>query len=389
MHVGFSLLTLFPGRVGGSETNVRGLLEQFAAGNGPERVTVLANRHVAQAYRSLARGPVSLHEVRSYRAGEGDVTRAAAMAAAALAPRLAARDVPGDIDVLHHPVTVPIPRLPGVPTVTTLLDLQHHELAQSFSLGERLLRRWGYDGAARRADLVVTISEHARRQIGELGGVRADRIETIPLAVDRTRFNPTPTQADCALAARLPARFVAYPANLWPHKNHARLVKALAAASDREVELVLSGQTYGRLDSLFALAAQVGVANRVHHIGYLEPREMPALLRRAQALVFPSLFEGFGLPPLEAMACGCPVACSESSSLPEVVGEAGLRFDPTSVEEIAGAISRLSTDEALRASLRTAGIERSATFSWAAAARAHVDLYRRAAEMRRESRRPR
>jgi glycosyltransferase involved in cell wall biosynthesis len=386
VHVGFSLLTLFPGRVGGSETNVRGLLEQFADGKGPERVTVLANRHVAEAYRSFERGPVTLHEVRSYRAGDGNLTRTAAMAAGALAPRLAARDVPRDLDVLHHPVTVPIPRLPQVPTVTTLLDLQHHELPESFPRAERLYRRWAYDGAARKAEIVITISDHARERIAAMEGIDADRVATVPLGVDRTLFNPTRTADDEALAKRLPARFIAYPANLWPHKNHGRLVEALAETPDPELELVLSGQTYGRLDSLFELARRAGVAKRVHHIGYLQPGEIPALLRNARALIFPSLFEGFGLPPLEAMACGCPVACSDRGSLPEVVGDAGLRFDPTSVQEMAGALERITTDGELRGRLRTAGIERSLAFSWAAAARRHVELYRRAAEIRRESR---
>ena len=109
MHLGYSLLTLFPGRVGGSETNVRGLLGEFADGNGPERVTVFANRFVAAAYGEYERGPVSLHHVRSYRAGNSIPTRALAMSAARALPRLAARDVP-PVDVVHYPVTVPIPR---------------------------------------------------------------------------------------------------------------------------------------------------------------------------------------------------------------------------------------------------------------------------------------
>ena len=235
MHVGYALLTLFPGRVGGAESNVRGVLGQFADGNGPERVTVLANRHVEAAYGGYERGPVELRRVRSYRAGDRDITRLLAMAAAGVAPRLVARDVPRDLDVLHHPVTVPIPRLRGVPTVTTVFDLQHHELPQFFSRGERLYRRWAYDGAARRADLVLTISEYSRRTLVELGGVPADRVEAIHLGIDHERFHPTPTTADDDLCDRLalPERFVVYPANLWPHKNHARLVDALAEAYAR------------------------------------------------------------------------------------------------------------------------------------------------------------
>ena len=389
MHVGFSLLTLFPGRVGGSESNVRGLLGQFADGNGPERVTVLANRHVMAAYGPYARGPVSLHEVHSYRPGDGNLTRLLAMTAAGLLPRIAARDVPRDLDVLHHPVTVPVPQLVDVPSVTTLLDLQHHELPESFPPAERLFRRWAYDGAGRRADLVVTISEHARAQIAAMEGIGPDRVESVPLGVDTGRFNQSPTEGDRALAARLPARFVVYPANLWPHKNHARLVEALAHVPDRDLHLVLSGQTYGRLDALLGHARRAGVADRITHAGYLQPEEMPALLRTARALVFPSLFEGFGLPPLEAMACGCPVACSSTGSLPEVVDEAGLLFDPRAPGEIAGTIDSVTSDDAVRARLIASGLERARHFTWAAAARRHVALYRRAAAMRREPRSPR
>ena len=167
MHVGFALLTLFPGRVGGSESNVRGLLGEFAQGHGPERVTVLANRHVAGAYE--ASGPVGLHLVRSYRPGEGTLTRALAMAAALAAPRVAARDVPAGLDVVHYPVTVPIPRIQA-PTVVTLLDVQHHDLPGFFSRGEAAFRRRAYDRAARDADVVITISEFSKARIVEAAG---------------------------------------------------------------------------------------------------------------------------------------------------------------------------------------------------------------------------
>ena len=141
VHVGYSLLTLFPGRVGGSETNARGLLEEFRAGNGPERVTVLANRHVAHAYSRYAGGPVSLHHVRSYRAGDSLATRALAMGFARAAPRLVARDVPRELDLVHFPVTVPIPRT-SRPEVVTLFDVQHLDMPEFFSRSERRYRRW-------------------------------------------------------------------------------------------------------------------------------------------------------------------------------------------------------------------------------------------------------
>jgi glycosyltransferase involved in cell wall biosynthesis len=387
MHVAFALLTLFPGRVGGAESNVRGVLGEFADGNGPEQVTVLANRHVTAAYGGYARGPVALREVASYRPGDGNATRLLAMASAGLAPRLAARDVPRGFDVLHHPVTVPIPRLPDVPTVTTVYDLQHHELPEFFSRAERAYRRWAYDGAARAADIVLTTSEYSRERLVEIAGVEPERAIAIHMGIDHDRFTPAATEADGRLREelRLPERYVAYPANLWPHKNHARLVEALAAAP-ADLHLVLTGQDYGKLGELEQAARRAGVAERVHHLGYLQPEQVPALYRSAVAMVFPSLYEGFGAPPVEAMACGCPVACSTRGSLAEVAADAALTFDPESVEAIAAALVRIATDGALRDRLTAAGPAHAARFTWDAAARGHVDAYARAVELRRDSR---
>ena len=380
MHLGFSLLTLFPGRVGGSETNVRGLLGEFADGNGPDRVTVFANRFVAAAYGSYARGPVSLHRVRSYRAGSSIPTRALAMSAARALPWLAARDVP-PVDVVHYPVTVPIPRSHR-PTVVTVHDLQHHDLPQFFSRAERAYRRWAYDAAARSATMVVTTSEYTRGRVVELLGVRPERVEAVPHGLDAKRFAPA-ADGDEALLAQLdlPELFVVYPANLWPHKNHERLVDALAVQRARDVTLVLTGQPWGRLRQLMDRAARQGVAARVRHLGYIDPKTMPAIYRAARATIFPSLYEGFGAPPLEAMACGCPVAASLHGSLREVCAGAVLELDPGSVESIADALDRIVADDDLRQRLRAAGTERASRFRWSDAARGHTAVYARAAEL--------
>lgn len=361
MHVALSLLTVFPGRVGGSETLVRGLLGQFAQGNGPDRVTALANRHVMAAYGDYERGPVRLEHVRSYRPGDSNATRFAAMHAGRLFPVLGGHD----FDLVHYPVTVPVPRVRASRRVVTLMDIQHHVLPEMFSAAERRFRRWAYDNAARDADLVLTISEHARGGIVERLGTAPDRVEAIPLGVDHLRFRPDGPGPD-----GVPERYVVYPANMWPHKNHERLFEAFAQVEDPDLTLVLTGQTYGG-DALLA------GRDRVLHLGHVPPADLPALYRGAQALVFPSLFEGFGLPPLEAMACGTPVAASGEGALGEVVGEAGVMFDPRDVAAIAEAIARVTTDSDLRARLREAGLARAAGFSWQATAERHVAAYSR------------
>ena len=368
MHVGYALLTLFPGRVGGSETNARGVLEEFAEGRGPERVTVLANRHVASAYAAYERGPVRLHHVRSYRPGDGDLTRMAAMAGARVLPGRVARDLPRGLDVVHYPVTVPIPRPSGA-HVVTLFDVQHHDLPAFFSRAERAYRRWAYDNAARAADVVVATSAFSAERIALHVGVERSRIEVVHMGLDAERFSPEAGTADERLPD-LPDRFVVYPANLWPHKNHRLLVEAFGAVEDETLHLVLTGQTYG---------GPPPAGPRVHHLGHLPGELVPALYRRATAMVFPSLYEGFGAPPLEAMACGLPAAVSSRGSLPEVCGDAALSFDPESAEEMAAAIDKIAGDDALRATLRAAGLERAARFRWSTAAERHRAIYERAA----------
>jgi glycosyltransferase involved in cell wall biosynthesis len=388
VHIGFALLTLAPGRMGGSETYVRGLLREFGAGNGPERVTVLANGEVLDAYRPLARGGVALHRMPRYRPGRTPLSRAAAMVSGHLASRLIARAVPEGPALLHFPVTVTIPRT-RLPEVVTLFDVQHHDLPAFFSPAERGFRRLTYDAAARRAAMVVTTSEYSRGRAVEVLGIAPDRIEAVPLGIDLARFSPEPAEGD---AARLEALgvgrpYVLYPANLWPHKNHERLLDAMARAPSAELELLLTGQTYGRLGPLLERAARHGLGGRIRHLGYLDEGDLPALYRAARAMIFPSLYEGFGAPPLEAMASGCPVASSTRASLAEVCGDAALALDPESTEDIAAAIGRITGDDGLRARLAAKGLERARRFSWEAAAARHTAIYARVAATSPPSRR--
>ena len=368
MHVALSLLTLFPGRSGGTETYARALVREFGRGAGrDEAVTVLASPRVE---RALGQPRPPVHVVRSYRPGDSTRTRLTAMAYAALAPRAVARDVPTGFDVVHYPVTIPIPRADGAARVVSLNDVQHHELPEFFSAAERVFRRFAYDRAAKRADEVLTLSEHARAQIVERLGIPPARVTAIPCAVDHDRFRPEPDEHDAELP-ELPERFVLYPANLWPHKNHERLLRAFANAEVDDLELVLTGQTYGRV-------VPGPASRRVHHLGHLPFALLPALYRRATALVFPSLFEGFGMPLVEAMACGCPVAASDSGAIAEVCGDAALRFDPLDIDSIASAIRSIVNSDELRAGLRSAGLKRSSEFRWDDVAARHVAVYWRA-----------
>jgi glycosyltransferase involved in cell wall biosynthesis len=265
-----------------------------------------------------------------------------------------------DGDIVHYPLTVRVPSVER-PTVLTLLDIQHLDLPHFFPRGERLFRRLAYDRGARRADRVVVISEWVRERVIDRLGLDPDRVHAIHLGVDHDRFAPDPR------VAREP--FLLYPARPWAHKNHARLFQAFALvrAGRPELRLVLTGVGHD----------PSGLPPGVEALGGVSPTQLVSLYRRAAALVFPSLYEGFGLPPVEAMACGCPVAASNAGSLPEVMGDAAVLFDPHDAAAIAAGITE-ALDRATVLSAR--GPERAAGFTWDATARAHDRVYELAAE---------
>jgi glycosyltransferase involved in cell wall biosynthesis len=262
----------------------------------------------------------------------------------------------------------------------TLHDVQHHDLPSAFSLAQRRWRSVIYDRAARRCTFVVTDSDHARERIVDVVGVAPERIATVHLGVNAARFAAGSPAEDAARLAplRLPERFVYYPASLWAHKNHAALLDALALVRDRELGLVLSGATFGGLARFAADVARRGLERRVRHLEFVPDDAIPALYRAARALVFPSRYEGFGVPPLEAMACRCPVASSLAGSLAEVCGDAVAPLDPDDAEQIAAVVDELVDDDARRATLVRKGEQQVLRFTWARSADQLLEAYHRA-----------
>jgi glycosyltransferase involved in cell wall biosynthesis len=352
---------------------VRGLLGRFADRDEPA-VTMLATAEGGASYSSYRRGSLGIRVVSRHAAGAGGARRGLGMVAGLFVGRSATEG----LDLVHYPVTVPLPRT-RLPTVVTVHDLQHQDLPEAFGTAERLWRRWAYDRAARTATRVITPSEHSRRRVVEQLGIDPSRATAIPLGIDHDRFRPDREPDDESILEELGCdrEYVLYPANLWPHKNHARLLDGFAR-SRVNAQLVLTGQAYGGLPQLMARAAELGLAARVRHLGFVPSRAMPALMRGARGLVFPSLYEGFGSPPLEAMACGCPVASSDRGSLAEVCGDAALPLDPEGADSIAEAIVKLATEEDVRADLRERGLRHAAGFTWERAAAEHRRVYREA-----------
>lgn len=376
MRVAFSALTLIPGLFGGTETYARETFRALAAAPEDLEMTVIANDRSASVYAPIAEGTAAQVRVADgYRTSETIPGRFAAMGRAWLRPSAFAAQVGSKYDVIHYPFTVPLPKLQGAARVVSLHDLQHVVLPEFFSPQERTWRRIAYGRAAERADSVITISHASKDDIARFHGIDPGKIWVAYLGIDHQRFTPTPRADEDQRRKQLglPERFIFYPANFWPHKNHEVLFKALAQVSD--IELVLTGATYGREAELLALAHACGVESRVTHLGFVDHDDMPVLLRAAAALVFPSLFEGFGAPPIEAMACGTPVAVSDRGSLPEVCGPEAVAFDPSSFEATAEAIETVLqvNDERL-----PARVEWARKFTWEGSADQHRKAYRAA-----------
>ena len=346
--VGIALLTLVPGEIGGSETYARALTRALAE-HGTLDYAVYAPRVAPDAGGGLPTVVVD-----EYRRARTIPQRIAAMSAAALRPAPLLERM-REARALHYPLTVPLPR-PRRPHAVTLHDLLHLDRPRLFPRGERLLRRLAYDTAARRADRVVVPSAFVRDRAAELLGLDPTRVAVARHGIDRARFAP-------ADVAREP--FLLYPARPWPHKNHARLLEAFASLRRKRprLRLVLTGGGHERTPR------PEGVEVR----GLVSAEELVSLYQRAAALVFPSLYEGFGAPPLEAMACGCVVAAADIPPLREVCGDAAAYFDPLSPDSIADACAQ-ALDEAEE--LRRRGSGRVAQFSWQASARAHDAVYR-------------
>lgn len=348
MRVGLSMLTLVPGAMGGSETYARSLCRALAARRVLD-VTAFVPPIAPDAGEGLPTEVVD--EYRSGTTAAGKLRGVAVALGSPGAMRLRYRG----IDVVHHPFTVPVPRLPAR-VVITLHDVQHLDLPGMFSRAERAYRKVAYDRAARRADIVIVPTAFVRGRALERLGLEESRVRVIHHGVDHARFRPDGGERE---------PFLLYPARTWPHKNHRLLLEAFALLRrDRpELRLVLTG------GGTEALTGPPGVEAR----GAVPHAELVGLYRRAACLVFPSLYEGFGAPPLEAMACGTPVAASNAGSLPEVCGDAAVLFEPDDPRAIAAGVEAALTraDE-----LAQRGLERTAAFTWDAAAQRHEDAYR-------------
>ena len=380
MHVGLNLIFLVPGETGGMEVAARESIPALLAAAPPGmRFTAFVNREAAAAgggpwgeLLPAVAVPVNARNRVQWVLGEQT-----------LLPALAAR---AGIELMHSMAsTAPLwGRFRRVVTVHDLIYARFPEAHAGIrDKGMRLL----VPGAVRRSHRVIADSNSTRDDLVQLLGVDPTRIDVVPLGLGTLQREQPLPERDLRARLQLGERSVVLSLSAKrPHKNLLALIGALARiAPEMRPVLVLPGYPTAHEAELRAHAAALGIADDVRFSAWLSSAELEGLWAIARAFVFPSLYEGFGLPVLEAMARNVPVACSNASSLPEVAGDAAVLFDPHDEAAIASAIARLLVDETLRARLQARGLARVRRFTWDRTAQLTLESYARAMQRRQLS----
>jgi glycosyltransferase involved in cell wall biosynthesis len=292
------------------------------------------------------------------------------------------------VDVLHVQFTAP-PFAP-CPVVTTIHDLSFEHLPETFKRRSRTQLRLTVRRTARKAALILTLSEFSRRDIIETYAVDPERVIVTPAAAPK-HFQPVAADTELERIHErygIGANYLLSLGSIQPRKNLTRLIEAFqwlrkSRPDDALPQLVIAGKRGWLDDEVFRAAQRDGLNESVKFIGYVPEEDLPALYSGATCFVYPSYFEGFGLPVLEAMQCGAPVIAGNQTSLPEVAGDAALLFDPFDTRALGEAIARVIDHPDYRAELRARGLKRAAEFSWIATAHLTLKAYESAAASRR------
>ena len=284
------------------------------------------------------------------------------------------------VDVIHLPIQDGFTT--SVPSLYQPHDLLHLHLPELFSKWEWRRRETVYRTHSARAETVIAMTSWGKRDLVERYELPPEKVAVVPWGSVLWEY-PEPSESDLREIRdrlALPGAFALYPAQTWPHKNHERLLEALALLRDHDgirVSLVCPGRQNNHFRQIRRRVAELDLEEQALFPGFVSPLELRALYELALSLVFPSRFEGWGLPICEAFSAGVPVASSNATSLPDLVGNAGLLFDPDDTEQIADAVRRLWTDEGLRADLAQRGRERGKLFDFDRTARLLRAHYRR------------
>ncbi len=380
MKIGINLLPLRPGKNGGMEVYLRNLLEHLF------RIDTINQYYLITApYNDTSLNfsvpnctKIQIHEKKER--FQNTIFPLTTLFGKSEKSPQNIRDIIDfyQLDIWFCPFLSLDPRPLKIPGIVTIPDIQH-EFYPDFFSHEELTARKGYIlPSCEEATKIITISEFSKNSFNQKMGIDPEKIEVIYLATSDDFNQPSGDIKNIKIKYNLPDNYFLYPANAWPHKNHQNLIIAFnlyRKTYDDSVHLVLTGSNLKNNPVIDDLVSLVRLNDSIHILGYVDSKDMPGLYMGAKALIFPSLFEGFGIPLLEAMATGCPIIASNSTSIPEVGGDAAYYFDPKKPQNICDAMHRIIHDNQLRETLIKKGKDRISHFSYDKVARMHLHLF--------------
>lgn len=378
MKIGINALFIRPGWHGGTEVYLRNLLRVFPEVGADHEFYLFTNAENHSTFAGLS------PKIRRVRVPlRAKIKPLRVLAEQTILPLHAARL---GLDVIHGP-GYSTPALGRCARVVTIHDMQYAHFPDIYPRGQYLFFRLFIPLSAKTSTAVITDAESTRADVQRFLSIPAQKITAIPLAPD-PRFARPPAAATVeAIRARynLPQKYILTVSSFRPQKNTLRLIEAFHRLKQERFphKLVLVGRKLSPFSQVQQLVERLNLAGDVLVTGYLPDDDLPPIYAGADLFAFPSYFEGFGIPVLEAMACGVPVVLARAASLPEVGGEAGLYVDPYSVDDIAAGMRRVLSDSALAGALSQQGLARARTFSWERTARETLAVFERAVALHR------
>ncbi|MDD1682674.1 MAG: glycosyltransferase family 4 protein [Methanoregula sp.] len=380
MKIGINLLPLRPGENGGHELYVRNLLMKLSTIDPDNEYFLItapyndSSLHFPQRNfkKIYFHSEITLSEIVRYIIGR--IFRKMSSSEITLKKIISRYH----FDLWFCPFSNLEPRPVKIPSIVTIPDIQHEYYPGNFSNTELLSRKRYIKPSVEMTTEIITESDFSKKCFMEKLGVDPQKIHVIPLSADDRFSNPSKKASDVIKKFSLPDEYFLYPANGWPHKNHLALIEGFSLyrkSFSTPLHLVLTGRGLQGTAAVMNLIAQNNISAYVHILGYVENEDLPGLYKNAKALVFPSLFEGFGIPLLEAMAMGCPVIASDATCIPEVAGDAAYFFDAKNPRSICDAMHRIIDDNALREQLIRNGKNRVTRYSYEEVARRHLAVF--------------
>jgi len=378
MKIGINLLPLRPGKIGGMEIYFRNLLAKLATIDRENEYYL-----VTASYNDASLTVPGVNFKKIVFSDEQTVSQKIQNCVRTLSGKSSDPDSTLQkiidryhLDIWFCPFFSLDPRPVKIPSLVTIPDIQHEYYPENFSEKDLILRQGYTKSSGEMATAIITLSAFSKQCFIDKFGLDPVKIHVVHLSAGDAFFDGRGNVSAVTKKYTLPGEYFFYPANGWPHKNHQMLLIGYSfyrKSCDNPLHLVLSG--IGLQGTIPNRIAQLGLQEYVHILDYIDREDLPGLYKNAKALVFPSLFEGFGIPLLEAMAMECPIIASDATSIPEVAGDAAYYFDPVNPQSICDAMHRIADDPALRENLVRKGKNRVVSYSYDTVARRHLALF--------------